>query len=257
MTVKYEVITLITATETYGDVSTKKGKALREKNTALNHILPILEKNMESICTVIDYFTKDYTLVPRRKEEKEVVYEGKAALLIEELELFKWNPGVKARAENTLRRGNLSVIGEVLERTPKELLGLHGFAAWSLYELFDRLNELGFPINDHTFVPRGIHKSMDLSDMPRDWEKRKLIDLIKPNEEDTVDQTSTVYSTGGEEEEVDISSFSTRSFAPDDDYDDYDVDDDESEESEDTPDLMSLTKNRLEMLDTNGYKIIL
>ena len=37
------------------------------------------------------------------------------------------------------------------------------------------------------------------------------------------DQTSTVYSTGGEEEEeVDISSFSTRSFAPD----------DESEESE-------------------------
>ena len=70
MTVKYEVITLVVATETWGDVDTKKGRALREGLAGLDHIVPILDKHMGSMCKVIDYSAEDYILVPRMKEEE-------------------------------------------------------------------------------------------------------------------------------------------------------------------------------------------
>ena len=217
MTVKYEVITLVVATETWGDVDTKKGRALREGLAGLDHIVPILDKHMGSMCKVIDYSAEDYVLVPRMKEEEAEEEEegdlgilpvGMAELLIEELKL-------PSRVQNSLRRGNFTTIGEVLDHSSEELLALRLFGDRALQELFAKLNQLGL--------------SIGRSGMYRGWRNKKLIDLVEPNEEDTgkedgsnieeiAEVPSTVYSTGADtsDSDIDISQFATRAFAPDD-----------------------------------------
>ncbi len=145
------------------------------------------------------------------EEDSDILPPGMAGLLIEDMKL-------SSRTQNSLRRGNLTMLGEVLEHSPEELLALRNFGDRSLQELIGKLKELGVPVIDGATT--------------RGWRKKRFIELFMQDEDDldqgledkvSGDQTSTVYSTGGEEEEeVDISSFSTRSFAPD----------DESEESE-------------------------
>tara|TARA_R110000787_G_scaffold152064_4_gene265854 strand:- start:1150 stop:1380 length:231 start_codon:yes stop_codon:yes gene_type:complete len=70
--IKYEVITLVTATETYYNGNSKRAKIGREVATALDYVLPLLEE-LEIDCKVIDSYTKDYTLVPvSKKKNKEL-----------------------------------------------------------------------------------------------------------------------------------------------------------------------------------------
>jgi len=134
-----------------------------------------------------------------------------AALLIEELKLT-------SRTQNSLRRGNFIMLGEVLEHSPEELLALRNFGDRSLQELIAKLNELGFPVGQ--------------SGTTRGWKKKKFIDLVEPDEEDTgkedgsnieeiAEIPSTVYSTGADtsDSDIDISQFATRSFAPEDEGD--------------------------------------
>ena len=105
------------------------------------------------------------------------------------------------------------MLGEVLEHSPEELLALRNFGDRSLQELIGKLKELGVPVIDGATT--------------RGWRKKRFIELFMQAEDDedqtlddkiSVEPTGVVYTTGGndDEEEVDISSFSTRSFAPDD-----------------------------------------
>ena len=200
MTVKYEVITLVVATETWGDVDTKKGRALREGLAGLDHVVSILEEHMGSECKVIDYSAEDYVLVPRMKEEEAeegdlgILPVGMAELLIEELKLTP-------RTQNSLRRGNFTTLGEVLDHSSEELLALFGFGDRSLQEIIAKLNELGFHVGE--------------SGMYRGWRKKKLIDLVEPTKEE-----EEVVESREEEDtfdsDIDISQFATRAFAPDD-----------------------------------------
>ena len=140
------------------------------------------------------------------EEESDILPPGMGGLLIEDMKL-------SSRTQNSLRRGNLTMLGEVLEHSPEELLALRNFGDRSLQELIGKLKELGVPVIDGATT--------------RGWRKKRFIELFT-QEDDDEDQTlddkismepaGVVYSTGGddEEEEVDISSFSTRSFAPDD-----------------------------------------
>ena len=64
--IKYEAITLVTATETFWSGNSKRAKIGREATTALDYILPLLEEvGLE--CKIIDSSTKEYTLLPKTK----------------------------------------------------------------------------------------------------------------------------------------------------------------------------------------------
>lgn len=67
--IKYEVITLVTATDTYYSGKSKKANKIREAVSALDYIVPLLESEGPE-CKVIDYSTKDYTLVPVSRKGK-------------------------------------------------------------------------------------------------------------------------------------------------------------------------------------------
>ena len=67
--IKYEVITLVTATDTYYSGNSKRAKIGREATTALDYILPLLEEvGLE--CKIIDSTVKDYKLTPVSRKGK-------------------------------------------------------------------------------------------------------------------------------------------------------------------------------------------
>jgi hypothetical protein len=144
----------------------------------------------------------------------QAVPENLAAMPVEGLKLT-------SRTQNSLRRGNLALVGQVLERTVEELLALRNFGDRSLTELIEKLRENGVPIPENS--------------EDRGWEKLPLAVLFltraEDSEEEQVVETEpepqlSVYSAGGDgdtetaEEEVDLSAFSRRSFAPDDEDED-------------------------------------
>jgi hypothetical protein len=59
---KFEKLTIFTATETYGH-DDNRGLP------ALDYVIPALESAMEPECTVLDYTTEEYTLVRKQQEE--------------------------------------------------------------------------------------------------------------------------------------------------------------------------------------------
>jgi len=68
--IKYEVITLVTSTETYWSGNSKRAKLGRKVATSLDYILPLLEDG-GSECKILDSTTKDYTLVPVSRKPKQ------------------------------------------------------------------------------------------------------------------------------------------------------------------------------------------
>jgi DNA-directed RNA polymerase subunit alpha len=140
-----------------------------------------------------------------RSSVSQVIPESLAAMPVEDLKL-------SSRTQNSLRRGNLATVGQVLEKTAEELLALRNFGDRSLDELFEKLREIGIPVPD--------------ADQDRTWRKSPLATLLQedgqvpaPVATDEDYEPPTAYSAGGdeaEEEEVDVRAFSRRSFAPDD-----------------------------------------
>ena len=59
---------------------------------------------------------------------------------------------LSVRAYNCLKRSGLMTVGQVLEKSDEQLLGLRNFGEKSFFELMDRLRELGFLSQDD---PRG------------------------------------------------------------------------------------------------------
>ncbi len=135
-------------------------------------------------------------------------------MAVEELKL-------SSRTQNSLRRGNLASVGEVLQRSADELLNLRNFGVRSLEELLAKFSSLGIPIPEE--------------DDERPWRKEPIAALFDaeampaPAEVDTEDtrtsDLTTVYSSDQEaadedEEEVNLDSFSRRTFDPEDEDDD-------------------------------------
>ncbi len=122
---------------------------------------------------------------------------------------------LSTRTQNSLRRGNLATVGHVLERSPQELLDLRNFGEQSLNELIDRLRGLGVP------VPEG--------DDDRAWRRLPLAALVpaaegaasaggeQPQAGEGDEDGQAVYSMRPDEDiaEVDLTHYSRRSFAPD------------------------------------------
>ncbi|MBI4236008.1 MAG: DNA-directed RNA polymerase subunit alpha [Chloroflexi bacterium] len=129
-----------------------------------------------------------------------------AAMPLEELKL-------SSRTQNSLRRGSLATVGQVLDRSPEELLALRNFGDRSLEELYERLRAIHLPL------PEGDDKA---------WRKTPLAEVLYPPaapgtapEEDTeTPQVPAVFSSGGPEEaaeeEMDVSAFRRRTFSPED-----------------------------------------
>lgn len=65
---------------------------------------------------------------------------------------------LSVRAYNCLKRSGLMTVGQVLEKSDEQLLGLRNFGEKSFFELMDRLRELGFVAEDD---PRGRHGSIE------------------------------------------------------------------------------------------------
>jgi len=70
---------------------------------------------------------------------------------IEELSL-------SVRAYNCLKRSSLMTVGQVLEKSDEQLLGLRNFGEKSFFELMDRMRELGFVAEED---PRGRRGSIE------------------------------------------------------------------------------------------------
>lgn len=134
-----------------------------------------------------------------------------SAVTIEDLHL-------STRTQNSLRRGNLATVGHVLEKSATELLELRNFGEQSLNELVQRLREMGVAIPE--------------DDEDRAWRRAPLATLV-PSAEGVVG-AGAEQGTGGDAEEsddgavfsmrpdedvseVDLTHYSRRSFAPDDD----------------------------------------
>ncbi len=138
-----------------------------------------------------------------------------ASVPVEDLQL-------STRTQNSLRRGNLSTVGHVLERSAQELLGLRNFGEQSLNELVEKLRRIGVAVPE------------DGED--RAWRRMPLASLAPSsgqeaesgeNAED-IPAGPAVYSMRPDDGvgEVDLTHFSQRSFGPEDDEDDSDEDKD-------------------------------
>ena len=126
---------------------------------------------------------------------------------------------LSTRTQNSLRRGNLSTVGHVLERSPQELLELRNFGEQSLNELIDRLRDLGVPVPE--------------SDDDRAWRRLPLAALVpaaesaasaggeQPQAGEGDEDGQAVYTMRPDEDisEVDLTHYSRRSFAPDEEED--------------------------------------
>ena len=130
---------------------------------------------------------------------------------------------LSSRTQNSLRRGNLATVGEVLQRSAEDLLNLRNFGDRSLEELVDKFRSLGIPIPEEG------------DDQP--WRKAPIAALFDADEASApagVDEaaevedaeaaadTPTVYSSdqetaGDEEEVVNLGAFARRTFDPEDD----------------------------------------
>ena len=137
------------------------------------------------------------------------VPESLASVPVEDLQL-------STRTQNSLRRGNLSTVGHVLERSALELLGLRNFGEQSLNELMDKL--------------RGIGVAVPEDGEDRAWRRMPLAALAPSAESgsgtsgENAPAGPAVYSMHPDEGvgEVDLTHFSQRSFGPEDDEDDED-----------------------------------
>ena len=125
---------------------------------------------------------------------------------------------LSTRTQNSLRRGNLALVGHVLEKSAQELLELRNFGEQSLNELIQRLREMGVEIPE--------------DDEDRSWRRAPLAALV-PIAEGMVSAGTEQGADGDAEEsddravfsmrpdedvsEVDLTHYSRRSFAPDDD----------------------------------------
>ena len=124
---------------------------------------------------------------------------------------------LSTRTQNSLRRGNLATVGHVLEKSAQELLELRNFGEQSLNELIQRLRDMGVAIPE--------------DDEDRAWRRIPLATLV-PSAEGVVGAESEPGAGGDAEEsdegavfsmrpddgvsEVDLTHYSRRSFAPDD-----------------------------------------
>ncbi len=140
------------------------------------------------------------------------VPESLASVTVEAMQL-------STRTRNSLRRGNLATVGHVLERSVQQLLELKNFGEQSLNELIERLREFGVPVPE--------------DDGDRAWRQVALATLLpaggdatppgdSAERQETADEPSgqpVVYSMAPDQEtrEVDLTHYSRRSFAPDDD----------------------------------------
>ena len=70
---------------------------------------------------------------------------------------------LSVRAYNCLKRSGLMTVGQVLEKSDDQLLGLRNFGEKSFYELMDRLRELDFVAEDDPRGRRGGFESADAS----------------------------------------------------------------------------------------------
>ena len=68
---------------------------------------------------------------------------------------------LSVRAYNCLKRSGLMTVGQVLEKSDEQLLGLRNFGDKSFFELMDRLRELGFLSEDN---PRGRSDSFPMAE---------------------------------------------------------------------------------------------
>lgn len=124
---------------------------------------------------------------------------------------------LSTRTQNSLRRGNLATVGHVLEKSAQELLELRNFGEQSLNELVQRLREIGVAIPE--------------DDEDRSWRHIPLATFVPSPEgmmgagaEQGADGDAeesdgrSVFSMGPDEDvsEVDLTHYSRRSFAPDD-----------------------------------------
>ena len=66
--------------------------------------------------------------------------------------------GLSVRSYNCLKRSGLMTVGQVLEKSDEQLLGLRNFGEKSFLEVMDRLRELGFLAQDD---PRGSQGSIE------------------------------------------------------------------------------------------------
>lgn len=70
---------------------------------------------------------------------------------------------LSVRAYNCLKRSGLMTVGQVLEKSDEQLLGLRNFGEKSFFELMDRLRELGFVSEED---PRGRLGSIEGLEIP-------------------------------------------------------------------------------------------
>jgi DNA-directed RNA polymerase subunit alpha len=156
---------------------------------------------------------------PEHPEGSRAVFGPMGSMQVEELKL-------SSRTQNSLRRGNLDTVGDVLERSAEELMNLRNFGERSIDELFEKLREIGVAIPD--------------SDGDRQWRKDPIAALfdqesggpLAASESPAAEASSpeeadipAVYSTDSEtaeneEEIVNLDGFARRTFEPDDEDDD-------------------------------------
>jgi DNA-directed RNA polymerase subunit alpha len=141
---------------------------------------------------LVDHFSyfallgRPTAVIPERRALVAPVSDDTYNTAIDELKL-------SSRTMNCLRRGSISTIGDVLERTPQELLALRNFGERSLEELYGRLQAIGIPVDLEE--ARGRRPATDANAAE---EQPETGESPEAEQEETV---LRAYSAGAEEDE--------------------------------------------------------
>ena len=128
---------------------------------------------------------------------------------------------LSSRTQNSLRRGNVATVGEVLQRSTEDLLNLRNFGDRSLEELLDKFRSLGVPIPEdgderpwRTEPIAALFEPREADDAPTEAEPTEDGETAEPAD------TPTVYSSDQDAAgDVSLGAYSRRTFEPEEDDD--------------------------------------
>jgi DNA-directed RNA polymerase subunit alpha len=135
---------------------------------------------------LVDQFTPfvEYVRISQMKAEERAIRlsipDEKYNMPVEQLDL-------SVRTMNCLRRSNITTVGELIAKGPKELMKLRNFGQKSYLEIEDRLQAIGLSLSPKTETEapepaEAIEVEEEESPKPKSW--RKLVRAVEAEEDD-------------------------------------------------------------------------
>jgi DNA-directed RNA polymerase subunit alpha len=135
---------------------------------------------------LVDQFTPfvEYVRISQMKAEERAIRlsipDEKYNMPVEQLDL-------SVRTMNCLRRSNITTVGELIAKGPKELMKLRNFGQKSYLEIEDRLQAIGLSLSPktETEAPEPVEAiEVEEEESPKPKSRRKLVRAVEAEEDD-------------------------------------------------------------------------